>query len=142
MIRRECHYVAVPLLIASSLTSTSTSRSRRELQITIEDYVELLGNRIRAGETNVKGLVMFSCVLAQIIAMQSGVSVEEEILKASTDSLRCCGEILELRNELQQSEWIGDRIVDGEVEGEEGGILVTGLSDMIWCVISFLLLSP
>jgi hypothetical protein len=112
---------------ASSFTSTSTSRSRRELQTTIEDYVELLGNRIRAGETNVKGFVMFSCVLAQINAMQSGAGVEEEIFKASTDSLRGCGEILKLRKERQQSfvvqrERVGHIMVDGYEEGEvEGG---------------------
>jgi hypothetical protein len=110
---------------ASSFTPTSTLRSRRELQTTIEDYFELLGNRIRAGETNVKGFVMFSCVLAQIKAMQSGASVEEEILKASTDSLRGCGEILKLRKELQQSfvvqsEWVGNIMVDGKVYPNDG----------------------
>jgi hypothetical protein len=109
---------------AASFVSTSTLRSRRELQTTVVNYVQLLGNRIRAGETNVKGFVMFSCVLAQINAMQSGASIKEGILKASTDSLRSCGEILKLRQEIQQSfvaqnEWVGNMMVEGDVEGEE-----------------------
>ena len=106
----------------SSFASTTSSRSRRELQGTIEDYVELLGNRIRAGETNVKGFIMFSCVLAQINAIQSGESVEDKIIEASVDSLKVCYEILKDRQGRQQSmalqnEWVGNM----QMNEEEGG---------------------
>ena len=106
---------------SSSFASTIISRSRRELQSTIEDYLELLGNRIRAGETNVKGFVMFSCVLAQIKAIQSGVSVEDKIFEASVDGLKVCYEDLKARQEGQQSmalqnEWVGNI----QIEEEEG----------------------
>jgi hypothetical protein len=105
----------------SSFASTTSSRSRRELQSTIEDYTELLRNRIRAGETNVKGFVMFSCVLAQINAIQSEVSVEDKIFEASIDSLKVCYENLKARQQGQQSmalqnEWVGNIQID-EDEG-------------------------
>jgi Fungal specific transcription factor domain len=75
------------------------SSSRLELRDVIEDYVNLTASRIKYGETNVKGHVMFSCLLAQFDAMQSGSSLDQAISNALKKSLDTCYRLLRDRAE-------------------------------------------
>jgi hypothetical protein len=51
---------------------SSTALSRRQLRKAIKDYVELTAARVQSGETNVKGHVLFTALMAQIDAIQNG----------------------------------------------------------------------
>lgn len=79
---------------SSSFAFLSSTHTRKGLQQTIEDYVELTFERVRAGETNVKGHALFSAVLAQIKAIQANKSVEKSILVASIQALKNCYRLL------------------------------------------------
>jgi hypothetical protein len=83
----------------ASLTpmSTSYSVSRKDLRNAVEEYLKLTMARIKAGETNVKGYLMFSCLLAQVDAMQSGASVDAAIANTLRKSLETCYRILKAR---------------------------------------------
>lgn len=80
-------------------TSSSRSLSRKELHKAIEDFVDLSARRIQAGETNVKGYIMASCILAQVDAMEAGTSVEQGMVDAVRKSLEFCYQLLKTRTE-------------------------------------------
>lgn len=79
---------------SSSFAFSSSTQTRKGLQQSIEDYVELTFERVRAGETNVKGHALFSAVLAQVKAIQSNKPVEKPILIASIQALKNCYRLL------------------------------------------------
>ncbi|TAQ85283.1 hypothetical protein B7494_g6386 [Chlorociboria aeruginascens] len=71
--------------------------SRAPLHKAIEDTVELSTQRILLGETNVKGNVFLSAVLAQIRGLESGLSgeeMEESMLEAAMTSAKKCYALL------------------------------------------------
>lgn len=74
---------------SSPFPSASKTLSRQELHKAIAEFVDHLLLRIKAGETNVKAYLFLSSVLAQIKAMESGVSVEQSM----SDSLKQAAEI-------------------------------------------------
>jgi hypothetical protein len=79
---------------SSSFAFVSSTQTRKVFQQMIEDHVELTFERLRAGETNVKGHALFSAILAQVKAIQSNKSVENSILAASIQSLKNCYRLL------------------------------------------------
>ncbi|KAL2045405.1 hypothetical protein ABVK25_012117 [Lepraria finkii] len=83
-------------LVEDSSPSTS-SLSRKELYSAVRDSVEITRRRVLAGETSVKGHVFFACALAQIDAMQSGISSEQPVKNAAMASLESCYAMLEAR---------------------------------------------
>lgn len=82
-----------------SFTPVASSLSRKELRKAIEDYVGLTALRIKHGETSVKGHVVFSCLLAQVDAMQSGLSVDQGVTNALRNSLDHCYRMLRSRTD-------------------------------------------
>ena len=84
---------------SSCFTSESNFHYRKELHKALEGYVELTAARIRAGETNVKGHIFFSCVLAQVNALYACTSAEQGILKALKKSAETSYELLKTRTE-------------------------------------------
>jgi hypothetical protein len=82
-----------------SFISPPSSLSRKELRKVVEDYVELTRLRIEAGETNIKGHVFFSCLLAKVDAMQAGDSVEKAVVVALKTSLEAAYRLLRTRTE-------------------------------------------
>jgi hypothetical protein len=79
---------------SSSFAFVPSTQTRKVFQQMIEDHVELTFERLRAGETNVKGHALFSAILAQVKAIQSNKSVENSILTASIQSLKNCYRLL------------------------------------------------
>lgn len=81
----------------SSFTPVSSSFSRRDLRKIVEEYVDLLDLRIKHGETNIRGHLLFSCLLAHIDALQTNHSIEQAISTALKKSLDNCHRILKTR---------------------------------------------
>lgn len=81
----------------SSFTPVSSSFSRRDLHKIVEEYVDLLDLRIKYGETNIRGHLLFSCLLAHIDALQANHSIEQAISTALKKSLDNCHRILKTR---------------------------------------------
>lgn len=112
-------------------TSSSRSLSRKELHKAIEDYVDLSARRIQAGETNVKGHLMASCILAQIDAMEAGTSVEQGMVNAVKKSLEFCYQLLKAKTEESEAQHL-DVNSDGRqgigVEFEDNGL---GWNDVV-----------
>lgn len=99
---------------------TAVSNSlRRGLEGILRDYKQLLLSRIEAGETSVKGYVMFSALLAQIKAMQEGGSVEQEIQNAMMESLELCCALLRERVETDSPQQTDGDNSDGQQQDTE-----------------------
>jgi hypothetical protein len=64
--------------------------ARKPLLKILERTIDLSARRIQFGETNVKGHLFCSAVLAQIQAMENGEPVEEAIMNASLKSAESC----------------------------------------------------
>ncbi|KLJ07022.1 hypothetical protein EMPG_17497 [Blastomyces silverae] len=101
---------------ASLTTSSSATQSwRRELHTATDNYMRLAMARIQAGETNVKGYIFSACVLAQIKAMEAGVTeVEGPILEAAKEALDRCYLWLKERAKL-----LGEKEVEESSSEEE-----------------------
>ncbi|KAL2071166.1 hypothetical protein VTL71DRAFT_12401 [Oculimacula yallundae] len=82
-----------------SFTSPPSSTSRKELRKVVEDYVVLTRLRIEAGEMNIRGHVFFSCLLAQVDAMQADESVEQAVVIALKASLEVAYRLLKTMTE-------------------------------------------
>ncbi|RFU75884.1 c6 zinc finger domain-containing [Trichoderma arundinaceum] len=63
----------------------------------IEDMISLSLERIRQGETNVKGYMFLCMIMAQAEATARGASSELSIAKSAKDSISMCLEILQKR---------------------------------------------
>ncbi|KFL60628.1 uncharacterized protein TERG_11728 [Trichophyton rubrum CBS 118892] len=81
----------------SSFIPVSSLFSHQNLREIIEEYIHLLDMRIQHRETNIKGYVLFSCVLEHINAIQAGLSVEQAIASALNRSLDQCYYTLKTR---------------------------------------------
>lgn len=106
-------------------TSASHSLSRKVLHSAIEDYIDLTACRIEAGETNVKGYMIISCLLAQINAMEAGYPVEQRMADAVKKSLEFCYGLLKTRTEEgrgQQHDVSSDRQQDTRSENQDTGL--------------------
>jgi len=63
----------------------------------VRDVVAVAWQRIQSGETSVKAYVCFGCALAQIEAMQAGISIEPTTMNAAQKCLESYLAILEAR---------------------------------------------
>jgi hypothetical protein len=80
---------------AASFSKNATLLDRRNgLHKYIQDYVEFALARIRHGQPNVRGYIIFSAVLAQVEAMLNGYPIEESILASLENSLAVCYKVL------------------------------------------------
>ncbi|KAK7717699.1 hypothetical protein SLS64_003194 [Diaporthe eres] len=70
---------------------------RDMLKGAVRDLLSLSEERVRLGETNVKSHMFLSMILAQVGALEAGLSVELEVARATRDSLEFCYGILSLR---------------------------------------------
>ncbi|EEP76861.1 predicted protein [Uncinocarpus reesii 1704] len=74
----------------TSFMPVSSSFPRHDLRKMVEEYVELLDLRIKNGETNVRGHLLYSCLLAHIDALQTKTSIEQSVANALKKSLNSC----------------------------------------------------
>jgi hypothetical protein len=71
-----------------------TSTYRDLLKRAVKDLATLSVERIRQGETNIKGHMFMSMVLAQAEATEAGTSCEVKIAQSARDSLQVCHDLL------------------------------------------------
>ncbi|KAI2468611.1 hypothetical protein F4781DRAFT_422513 [Annulohypoxylon bovei var. microspora] len=67
------------------------------LKQAVKDMVTLSVERIRQGETNVKGPMFLSMIMAQVEAIEEGVSYDLKVAQSAKDSLELCYDILRTR---------------------------------------------
>ena len=70
---------------------------RELLKQALKDMISLSLERIRQGETNVKGHMFLSMVLAQVEAIEAGTSCEHKMAQSARDSLELCLDLLRAR---------------------------------------------
>ncbi|KAF6825589.1 hypothetical protein CPLU01_10167 [Colletotrichum plurivorum] len=100
------------------------SHCREILRKAMEDMVELSAERARQGETNIKGHMFLTMILAQVRAMEDGVPGEFRIAKGAKSSLEFCHSLLQARAAVvPSSSWSGDSVADTEgLDGAPGGL--------------------
>ena len=82
----------------ANLVPLQAAKTRRDpIHETVKRMFELSKKRIENAETNVKPFVFFSMVLAQVDAMEKGITLEPAILDAATKSTKTCIELLNAR---------------------------------------------
>ena len=74
-----------------------TKASREALKQCLRGVVDLVVDRIAAGENNVLGHMLISVFLAQIDAMEEGINPEPVVLEAAKKSTLLCYELLSAR---------------------------------------------
>lgn len=133
------HYMCGELVDQSEheslgFTSPGSALMRREIRKEIETYVGLTLARVETGEKNIKGVVFFSCLLAQVDALQAGESEEAAIIKALKQNLDRCLAILRSKVDdlasasdftLGQDAWLGLTMPDGSFDGSGAADLFT-----------------
>jgi hypothetical protein len=78
-------------------STTSSAATREPLKQLLRNIIELAAERIKLVENNVKGHLFICIVLAQVEAMEKGISIEEPVLLAAKKSLNLCLELLKER---------------------------------------------
>ncbi|KAL6713864.1 hypothetical protein ACLMJK_008358 [Lecanora helva] len=81
----------------ANITLQRNKLQREPLQQAIRRIIDLSKDRLRLGETNVKGLLFQSMAMGQIEAMEMGKSPDEAILKAAKQSIATGYDILKTR---------------------------------------------
>lgn len=90
-----CFEVITDLREDSSPLTLAISNDQR-LQA-VRETVTLTWLRVQLGETSVKAYVFCGCALAQIEAMQAGISFEQAVMDAAQKCLEDCRTVLEAR---------------------------------------------
>lgn len=76
-----------------------TRQYRDFLKQAVRDLISLSEERIRQGETNVKNHMFLRMILAQAEAVEAGVPVELQVVRAARDSLELCNNLLKTRED-------------------------------------------
>ncbi|KAK8856692.1 C6 zinc finger domain protein [Apiospora arundinis] len=104
----------------------------------IQDLIALSDERIRLGETNVKGHMFLCMILAQVEAVEDGAPIEARIARAARDSLEYCLRLLRARKGETASSSADDGVGGGggDVTMDDEGELGLGLGgyelDLDW----------
>jgi hypothetical protein len=98
----------------SSFISAADSMVRQQLYQAIKDYTELSAERVKAGETNIKGHVFSACILAQINALQTGAPVEHAMLDVLRKKLESSYNLLQERAGKSPARPSSDEIFGGD----------------------------
>ncbi|KAF2475088.1 uncharacterized protein BDR25DRAFT_253900 [Lindgomyces ingoldianus] len=78
-------------------TLHSNSQYKDLLKQAMKDMILLSSERIRQGETNIKGHMFLSMLMAQAEAIEEGTSCELKIAQSAVDSLGFCRDLLQTR---------------------------------------------
>lgn len=92
-----------------------TPRHRELIKGAVHDLIALTEERIRHGETNVKGHMFLNMALAQVEAIEAGLEIKQAIARSAMDSLSFCHEILIARAEAFLP--VGEPGFVGDAEG-------------------------
>lgn len=90
------------------------------LKRAVRDLLAISEARIRQGETNVKGYMFMSMVLAQVEAIEEGDSVGDGLARSAMESLRFCHEILKTRADGNDTVSFGVEGIGGATPGSMG----------------------
>ncbi|CAI0649383.1 unnamed protein product, partial [Colletotrichum noveboracense] len=95
-------------------------RYRALLKSSAKDLIEMSAERIRQGDTNIKGHMFLSMIVAQVEAMEEGHSGEHMIAQSAKNSLDFCNSVLQRRLESVPSPWSTDTsTMTADREGQE-----------------------
>ncbi|KAK2776999.1 C6 zinc finger domain-containing protein [Colletotrichum kahawae] len=101
-------------------TTHRDDRYRALLKSSVKDLIEMSAERIRQGDTNIKGHMFLSMIVAQVEAMEEGHSGEQMIAQSAKNSLEFCNSILLRRLENVPSPWNTDTsTMAADREGQE-----------------------
>lgn len=100
------------------------SHSLGLLRKAMEDMIELSAERARRGETNIKGHMFLTMIVAQVQAMEDGVPGEGRIAEGARSSLEFCHSILQSRADgALSSSWSVDSVSGAETSYDgQGGL--------------------
>ncbi|KAL1988911.1 hypothetical protein VTN96DRAFT_6900 [Rasamsonia emersonii] len=125
LFRETIQHAAITLCIEvvtqleeDALDPTTLQRNRVNRERIVErvkTILPLVEERLKAGETNIKGYVFTSMALAQIEAMEAGLEPRPLVLEAGKSSASHCLEILKANIRSTQSE--GGHPEDGPSQG-------------------------
>lgn len=94
----------------SPFPSATESATRDKARAAIQKFVDMCGTRLEVEERSVKAYVFGRCMLAQIISMEEGTSMNEDIRRALKESTEFCVETLERRAGGSEGESMGDMV--------------------------------
>ncbi|KFX95822.1 hypothetical protein O988_05618 [Pseudogymnoascus sp. VKM F-3808] len=102
----------------STFPSATEGAARAEARSAVERFVELSVARLAAEEHGVKAYIFGRCLLAQIMCMEQGILMDEEIRRALKEGTKFCVEVLERRAGGSEA---GESIADTIDESPLGG---------------------
>ena len=105
-------------------TPRRNSQYRELLKQALRDMISMSTQRIRQGETNIKGHVFMSMVLAQAEAIEADVACEFPMAQSGKESLEFCLDLLQMRASAAAMSYPGGAVLsapslDGGREGSE-----------------------
>lgn len=117
---------------------TPMDHNREELLLALRQTVEFSIQRVDAGETNIKGVLFMSCILAQAEALANGTNEDDALMEAATSSVQDCYMIMKRKLEassqpqtspqLDESFWQEDPNLVIEPDSFEFDVLVSNFS--------------
>lgn len=94
------------------------SHYRELLKKAMNDITALSLERVRRGETNVKGHMFLRMIMAQVEATEAGVSCEAKIAQSARDSLELCHDLIRQQVEQESLVFTGEAdLGSGNFEG-------------------------
>lgn len=109
----------------SPFPNATEGAARAEARGAVQRFVDMCGARLEAEEHSVKAYVFGRCLLAQIMSMEEGTSLEEDIRRALKDSTDFCVEALERRAGGSEGESMGDMIDESPLAGFDWDVSVS-----------------
>ena len=101
----------------SPFPSATESATRAEARDAIQKFVDMCGTRLEVEERSVKAYVFGRCMLAQIISMEEGTPINEDIRRALKESTEFCVEALERRAGGSEGGSMGDMVDESPLGG-------------------------
>ncbi|OBT60564.1 hypothetical protein VE03_09856 [Pseudogymnoascus sp. 23342-1-I1] len=101
----------------SPFPSATESATRAEARSAIQKFMRMCEARLEAEEHSVKSYVFGRCLLAQIISMEDGTSLDESIRRTLKESTDFCVDALERRAGGSVGESMGDMVDESPLGG-------------------------
>ncbi|OBT58149.1 hypothetical protein VE04_01132 [Pseudogymnoascus sp. 24MN13] len=101
----------------SPFPSASEDATRTEAHGAIQRFIDMCRARLETEERSVKAYVFGRCLLAQIMCMEDGTSIDQEIPRTLKESTEFCVEALERRAGGSEGGSMGDMVDESPLGG-------------------------
>ncbi|OBT42525.1 hypothetical protein VE00_06212 [Pseudogymnoascus sp. WSF 3629] len=101
----------------SPFPSATEDATRTEAHGAIQRFIDMCGARLDTEERSVKAYVFGRCLLAQIMCMEEGTSIDQEIPRTLKESTEFCVEALERRAGGSEGGSMGDMVDESPLGG-------------------------